>query len=132
MEVEVADVVVVVDVDEVLVEEDWEVEVEDVVEVGWELVVEVVDVVEVGVVLEVEVVVVLCVVEMLSVVLSVPELPEGEKTPARPATTTAATTIRTMIATAITILPIARLSPDLERNPPFINLLSESDLVKRK
>ena len=118
--------------DEVLVEGNPEVEVEDVVEAGWELVVEVEDVAGIDVVLEVVEVVVLRAVELLNVVLNVPELPDGEKTPARPATTTAATTIRAMIATAITALPIACLSPDLERNPPIINLFSERDLVKRK
>jgi len=94
-------------------------------------VVEVVDVIEIGVVLEVvAVAVVLCVVDELKVVLNVPELLEGAKTPATSATT-AATTIRAMIATAITTLPIARLSPNFESNRPFVNRLTECDLAKR-
>ena len=111
-------------VDEVLDEEELEVEVEcEVVDVGWELVVVVevvevvgVEVVEVGVVVVIEeamVVVVLCVVVALNVVLNVPELLEGAKTPATSAMT-AATAMSTMTATTITTLPIAGLSLDLE------------------
>ena len=111
-------------VDEVLDEEELEVEVEcEVVDVGWELVVVVevvevvgVEVVEVGVVVVIEeavLAVVLCVVVALNVVLNVPELVEGAKTPATSAMT-AATAMSTMTATTITTLPIAGLSLDLE------------------
>jgi hypothetical protein len=78
--------------------------------------VEVVEVVEVGVV---------CAGVM------VPEVLGSAKTPATFAMT-AATKTRALTAVTIPTLPVARLSPSLERHRPFVNRPTECDPVRKK
>jgi hypothetical protein len=60
----------------------------------------------------------------------VPELLGSAKTPATLVMTTATKT-RAMIAVTIPTLPVARLSPSLERHRPFVNRPTECDPVRK-